>query len=180
MDANPAYIEKLRVAVRIAQFGHDPIDGRFCLTRSAAGPSTSAETVLDLLNSSLRVLPFLVEFENSVRLLTRLNLEWAMAGENVPEEMVLSREERGREEPVEIEFLNGNAIRGTVRIPLSAGFRASDFLNTAPDFYALHTRLGILLVNKLRVRETRLGVEPGSREMLQPGLANPFGGVPAS
>jgi hypothetical protein len=151
------YVEKRRVAVRVSQSGHDPVDGYFCL---AIGSEFTEEpqTVLELLNSPLRVIPFILEEDGSVILLTRQNLDWVVAGEQVEPELMFSTDSvHVREEPVELQFMTGTTIDGLMQIGTTDGSsRASDFLNAAPDFYPVITRLGTLLVNKTRVRETRL------------------------
>lgn len=164
------YVHKKRVPVRIAQSGHDPLDGFFALTpRDELGPG---ETILGLLNSSQRVIPFIVEGDGSIILLTRINLDWVIAGERADGSLVLPPDYRiTREEPVELHFMNGSAIDGMMQIEgAPTHCRASDFLNADPDFYPVITRLGTLLVNKNRVRETRLAT-------ISPGWAGPREGI---
>lgn len=151
------FVEKRRVAVRVSQISQDPLDGHMCLAGSIGG-SGGAETLLGLLNSPLRVIPFIVEGDGNVILLTRLNVEWVMAGDRVEPEMIYpSGYSVGREEPVEIQFLNGASIDGLIQMEVTEHrSRTSDFLNGDDDFYPVLTRVGTLLVNKSRVRETRL------------------------
>jgi hypothetical protein len=149
------YVKKRRVAVRVSQFGHDPVDGFFCLALEPDG-AKEPETILGLLNSSLRVIPFIVEDDGTVILLTRLNVDWVMAGERVESDLVVPHHTRVvREEPVALHFMNDTTIDGLIQMEEKDG-RASDFLNSAADFYPVRTRMGMLLVNKSRVRETRL------------------------
>lgn len=162
---NPLRIPKRRVPVRISQFGHDPIDGHLCLMPADAGNGLNAETVLGLLNSNVRVVPFIVDQGETVRLFTRLNIDWVMVDAQVSNEMVMRNPGREhREEPVEIEFMNGSTIVGMMQITGPKDFRPSDFLNTAHDFYPVRTRVGLLLVNKLRVSEVKLGVMIGNED----------------
>jgi hypothetical protein len=151
------YIEKRRVEVRISQIGHDPTDGFLCLAL-ASNTRGEPRTLLELLNSDLRVIPFLLEEDGAVILLTRLNLDWIVVGERVQPELIFPAHTlTSREEPVALHFLNGTTIDGLIQIdqPLAGG-RISDFLNSPADFYPVRTRLGTLLVNKSRVKETRL------------------------
>lgn len=151
------YIVKERIAVRVSQSGHDPLDGFFALASSSAD-GVGPRTILELLNSSRRVVPFIVAGDGNVILLTRLNLDWVMAGDRVPVGLVLPFDvEIVREEPVALHFMNGTTIDGLLQIsPTSEGDRASDFLNSDSDFYPVRTHLGMLLVNKCRVRDTQL------------------------
>jgi hypothetical protein len=151
------FVKKHGVAVRISQFGHDPLDGMFCVA-PAPDPKNEGRTVLELLNSDRRVIPFIVSGDGSVILLTRVNLDWVMAQDHdgsgliLPDDYII-----GREEPVEIEFMNGTTIDGILQMALDdEDTRASDFLNGPADFYPVLTRMGTLLVNKARVRSTRL------------------------
>lgn len=151
------YVTKTRVAVRISQSGHDPLDGYFALA-----PEPDAyriQTVLELLNAPKRVIPFIVEGDGGILLLTRLNVDWVMVDGEVDIALVLPESHQVlREEPVELHFMNGTTIDGLMQVEgHRSDWRASDFLNAEPDFYAMTTRLGILLVNKTRVREARLG-----------------------
>jgi hypothetical protein len=131
------------------------VDGFFCLAFGSTSPD-EPQTVLELVNSSLRVIPFIVEEDGSVILLTRQNLDWVMAGERVePEYVIPSESLAAREEPVVLDFMNGTTMDGLIQLAQREG-RASDFLNAPADFYPVRTRLGMLLVNKSRVRETRL------------------------
>jgi hypothetical protein len=150
------YMEKRRVDVRVSQSGHDPLDGFFCLAL-AGGPHEAPQTVLGLLNSPLRVIPFIVEGDGSVILVTRQNVDWVMTPEHVESGLVYpSGYVVTREEPAELEFMNGTTMDGLIQMAGQGAGRASDFLNGRDDFYPVLTRHGILLVNKSRVRETRL------------------------
>lgn len=153
----PPHVDKLRALVRVSYFGNEPVDGFYHLSPRAAfhaGP----ETVLELLNSKLRVIPFLASGDDAVRLLTRLNIDWVMAGAHVDESLVCPPEFTGRlGEVVQVSFQDERRIEGTLRVESSQQqLRASDFLNLSDDYYPLDTRVGILLVNKSRVRETRI------------------------
>lgn len=151
------YVAKRQIAVRASQSGHDPIDGFFCLALAPAPPE-EAGTLLELLNSSSRVIPLIRAEDGAVILLTRLNIDWVMAGERVEASLIYpARGETLREEPVVLHFMNGTTMDGLILMDAAAmGSRASDFLNDSGDFYPVRTRLGTLFVNKSRVRETRL------------------------
>jgi hypothetical protein len=149
------YIEKLQAAVRVSQPGEEPVDGWLSLSPQAQfhdGP----ETLLDLLNSAVRVIPLVRGAGQPVLLLTRLSLDWVMPAPDVTAERVGPRTYRvTREERVEVRFVDGRRIEGLVQMELPEDLnRASDFLNGAEDFFTLLTPFGILLVNKASVRET--------------------------
>lgn len=151
------HIAKQRVAVRVATIGHDPVDGYVCLAPERGDPGQPG-TILELLNSSHRVIPFILEGDGAIVLLTRTNFDWVIAGDRVERRFILPDEYLvARQEPVEIQFMNGTTIDGLIQIDGARGdLRASDFLNGSDDFYPVLTRLGTLLVNKERVKETRL------------------------
>jgi hypothetical protein len=148
-------IQKLRAAVRLSQPGESPLDGYLCLLPEVNGEQRP-ETILELLNSSRRVIPFLRPIDDSVVLLTRLNIDWAVAGAQVDPSWVMPvRSPATREQSVLLHFLDGSTMEGDVRWSSpGADIRLSDFLNSRQDFYPLVTRIGILMVNKNRVRET--------------------------
>jgi hypothetical protein len=152
----PQVIQKLRAPVRLSQPGEAPLDGYLCLLPDLDG---RPETILELLNSTRRVIPFLRAVDDSVGLLTRLNIDWVVAGAQVdPEWIMPKRSPAMREQSVRLQFFDGRTMEGDVRWPSpGADIRLSDFLNDAADFYPLVTRVGILMVNKNRVRETRVG-----------------------
>lgn len=158
---NARYVPKFPVPVRVAQPGYDPIDGYFALApQSDMRPD--GECVLELLNGAPRVVPLIMEENGRVILLTRLNIDWVMARGDAPMSlMIQSHGGPWREEAAEFHFVNGTMIDGLMQIgPGTDGARASDFLNDGKDFYPVRTRLGLLLVNKTRVRETRLSASP--------------------
>lgn len=154
------HVEKQRIAVRISMSGHDPLGGFLSLGPHSAG-HTAYESLLELLNSAQRVIPFIQE-DGQVILLTRANLAWVMAVERAERSLVVPADYVVvREETVELSFVNGTTIDGQIQIEETAtGSRASDCLNAPTDFYPVKTRLGILLVNKARVCETRLSRVP--------------------
>jgi hypothetical protein len=149
-------IQKLRAPVRLSQPGESPHDGFLCLLPELDG--RRPETILELLNSSRRVIPFLRPADDSVVLLTRLNIDWVVVGAQVDPAWVMPRRFPGtREQSVQLHFLDGRSMEGDVRWHSpGADIRLSDFLNDPADFYPLATRVGTLMVNKSRVRETRV------------------------
>ena len=150
-------IQKLRAPVRLSQPGESPLDGYLCLLPDLDGQQRP-ETILELLNSTRRVIPFLRAVDDSVGLLTRLNIDWVVPGAQVDPEWIMPRRSPAmREQTVRLQFFDGRIMEGDVRWPSpGADIRLSDFLNDAADFYPLVTRVGILMVNKNRVRETRV------------------------
>lgn len=150
-------IQKLRAPVRLSQPGEAPLDGHLCLLPELPGEGRP-ETLLELLNSPRRVIPFLRPIDESVVLLTRLNVDWVMASAQIDPSWIMPRRfPAAREQSVRLHFADGNQMEGDVRWTSPSGdVRLSDFLNDAADFYPLMTRIGILIVNKNRVRETRV------------------------
>jgi hypothetical protein len=154
----PAVIQKLRAPVRLSQPGESPLDGYFCLLPEVDG-HRRPETILELLNSTRRVIPFFRVADDNFVLFTRLNIDWVVPGAQVDPDWIMPRRLHAtREQSVRLQFFDGREMEGDVRwCSPGADIRLSDFLNDAADFYPLVTRLGILLVNKNRVRETRVG-----------------------
>ena len=151
-------IQKLRAPVRLSQPGDMPLDGYFCLLPEMDG-HPGPETILELLNSTRRVIPFFQVADDNVVLLTRLNIDWVVPGAQVDADWIMPKRLHAiREQSVRLQFFDGREMEGAVRwgSPLGADIRLSDFLNDPADFYPLVTRLGILMVNKNRVRETRV------------------------
>jgi len=150
-------IQKLRAPVRLSQPGDSPLDGYFCLLPDADGRGRP-ETILELLNSSRRVIPFFRIADDNFVLFTRLNIDWVVPGAQVDSDWVMPRRVHAtREQRVHLQFFDGREMEGDVRwTSPGADIRLSDFLNDAADFFPLVTRVGILMVNKNRVRETRV------------------------
>jgi hypothetical protein len=154
----PGYIKKHQASVRVCLPGQDPIDGTLSLSPDSpfhSGP----QTILELLNSQLRMIPFLLASSNDdVLLLTRVNIDWVVAGSGVEAELIQSRLlPITREENVLVTFSDGRVIDGFIQIELPEGMnRVSDYLNGPYDFFPLRTRLGVVCINKARVRDTRL------------------------
>jgi hypothetical protein len=152
-------IQKLRAPVRLSQPGENPVDGYLCLTPEVGG-QPRPETILELLNSPRRVIPFLRVHDESVALLTRLNIDWVVVGSQVDPTWVMpQRSPAMREQSVRLQFFDGRTMEGDVRwASPGADIRLSDYLNDRADFYPLVTRVGIMMVNKNRVREARVGL----------------------
>ena len=149
------YIEKLQAAVRVSQPGEEPLEGCLSLSPQAQyhdGP----ETLLDLLNSGVRVLPLLRSGGEPALLLARLQLDWVMPAPEVPRELVCPRAYLiTREERVGLQFADGRSLEGLIQMELPEDLnRTSDFLNGPEDFFPLLTPFGVVLVNKSSVRET--------------------------
>lgn len=158
------HILKQRIPVRVAQSGHDPLDGFFFLameTKDLLQPGT----IFEILNSSNGVIPFSLKTDGSVIMLTRLNVDWVMADHHVSPNLILPNDYVATKvEPAELYFMNGTTIEGIIEMDAAAGHqRTSDFLNGHDAFYPMLTRLGMLLVNKASVRMTKLAVTPSSQ-----------------
>jgi hypothetical protein len=151
------YIEKHQVPVRVSWPGQEPQAG-FLVPAAQSPHHEGPETVLDLLNSPLRVVPLVRGPGESVLLLTRLSIEWVMPDPQVPANLVCPRTYLvTREERVELHLVSGGCLKGLIQMELPEELnRASDFLNLPDDFFPLVTPFGRLLVNKHHVRETQV------------------------
>ena len=150
------YVEKHRASVRVCLPGQDPIDGHIALSHVSRSRQGS-ETILELLNMPQRVVPIMMP-EFQTLLVTRLNIDWVLAGTGVDPDLVCPRSYIvSREESVQVTFNDGRIIDGMIQMELPDDMnRASDFLNCSDDFFPLRTRLGIVIVNKARIRDTRV------------------------
>ncbi len=145
------------MAVRLCAAGEEPVAG-FIALAPAAPFHSGPETLLDRLNARDRVLPFERADDGAVMLVSRHDIDWVAPDPGVdpdrvgPHSYLVTREER-----VRIRLASGEELEGLIQMELPDTFnRTSDFLNGAEDFYALHTAEGPRLVNKLRIRHTRL------------------------
>ncbi len=153
----PSYIEKIQVPVRVVQPGAENISGYFAVAPQAEqhdGP----ESVLDLLNAPTRMLPFVRAADGTVLLVSRLGIDWIEADASVEQALVRPRSYLvTREERVQVRLGNGRRIEGLLQMELPEQYnRASDFLNSAEDFFALLTPGTTVLVNKVHVSGVRL------------------------
>lgn len=153
----PSFIDKLRVHLDIAEPGREPMKGVVSLSRQIGGHA-GPQTVLDLLNSSRRVVPVMRPADGTTVLFTRLQIAWVLAGNEVgfelmwPDSYQVTKEER-----VLVEMEDGSLLAGRIQMELPEDLnRASDFFNGAEDFFPLVARAGIYLVNKAKVRATQL------------------------
>jgi hypothetical protein len=159
----PEYLEKLRIPVRISLTGEDPLDGDLSLapiSEAHDGP----ESVLDILNAPARFVPFTRSDDQTCLLLSRTNINWVVTGPGVdPQRVCPANFMVMREESVHVTFTDGRGIDGLIQMELPEGMnRASDFLNCPEEFFALRSRLGVVLVNKQRVRDV-LVLEPSPK-----------------
>jgi hypothetical protein len=153
----PHLIQKLRTPVRIALPSQEPADGYLSLqtlSPNRGGP----ETILDLLNSEQRVVPFIRARDEAVLMLTRQNLLWVEADGGLDPELVCPRNYHvTHEERVRVRLEDGTLIDGVIQMELPEELnRASDFLNGDGDFYPLITRDGTVLINKARVLDMQV------------------------
>jgi hypothetical protein len=91
-------------------------------------------------------------------MVTRLNVEWVVAGLGVEDRLISTLAYHvTREESVQVTFNDGRIIDGVIQIEIQSGSqRVSDFMNGPHDFFPLRTRIGSVIVNKARIRDTRL------------------------
>ncbi len=152
-----SYVHKTRVPARLSQPNLDPRDGWFLLFPHV-GPERRAESLLELLNSQRSVIPFILAGDDSVLLLTRLNIDWVAVGAAVPAELVFPPGHKpNRGQRVELRFVDESRVEATVEWCSESGQdRLSDFLNTSDPFVASRAGFGTLIWNKERIRETRI------------------------
>ena len=147
---------KLRVAVRVRQAGQEPMDG-FLLLSPESEFRPGPETILERLNAGDRVIPFLRRSDGSTLLLTRLDLEWVMAGRGKSDRTVPATHFVTHQERVLVRLSSGGEMEGLIQMELPETLnRASDFLNGTDDFFPLVTDQSTFVVNKTRVLDTRL------------------------
>ena len=133
------YVEKLRVPVRFALLGDAPVHGEFSLAPQAElheGP----ETLLERLDTPQRILPFHRTADNSVVLVTRVDIAWVEAVDAVDPHLVRPKTHRPtREEGAHVGLLEGEVFDGVLAMEMPHEFfnRASDYLNGADDFFPL-------------------------------------------
>ncbi|TMQ63496.1 MAG: hypothetical protein E6K78_10560 [Candidatus Eisenbacteria bacterium] len=153
----PEFISKLRVAVRIRQTGEEPVDG-FLLLLPQAEFHRGPETILERLNATDRLIPFVRRSDGATLLVGRPELEWVAAARTVAAGLVLQQSHFvTHEERVAVRFRSGEEMEGLIQMELPEMLnRASDFLNGSDDFFALLTSAGTFLVNKGQVLHTRL------------------------
>ena len=153
----PSYLDKLLVPARVMLPGSGPLDGWFAL--SPATPFREGpESLLELLNSGVRVVPFIRDADDVVVLLSRDTIEWVEVGSEVdpawvrPGSFIVTREEQ-----VQVCMAGGQEFGGRVSLELPEHLnRVSDFLNQDDDFFPLAIERGTLLINKARLACLRL------------------------
>ena len=146
------YIQKIKVPVRVSRAGKAALDGYLFLSPDTPlhpGP----QTILERLNARDRVIPLARAGDGKVLLLSCESLQWVAPGEEIdpgllcPPTWFVTREER-----VRLRFIDGGEAEGLLRMELPVEHtRASDFMNSAEDFFPLVAPRGILLVNKRQV-----------------------------
>jgi hypothetical protein len=153
----PGYVQKIQVPVRVTQPGLEHTVGTLALAPQAQAHE-GPETLLELLNGPLRMIPFIRGADQAVLLLTRLSIDWVEADAKVEPSWIRPRNARiTREERVQLRLGDGRRIEGLLQVMLPGHLnRASDFLNAADDFFPLVTQSATVLVNKARVTGVRL------------------------
>lgn len=162
------YVEKIRVPVRVALRGEQPVEGFLSLAPQAEmheGP----ETILERMNEISRFVPFIRASDDVCVLLTRRHIEYVEAGHDVDVALVRPLAFRTtREERVTVRLLGGAArFDGVIAMEQPDEFnRTSDYLNGDEDFFPLLMTAGTLLMNKWRVLDVCVhesGVARGPR-----------------
>jgi len=156
-----AFVQKIRVPVTLSQPNEPPRDG-WLLLYPQAGYEDRPESIVELLNSTRSVIPFVAPEDGSVLLLTRSNIDWVVVKSDVSARLILPPEYRvTHEQRVELRFEDESRVEGVVQWDAPTGnHRLSDFLNWTEDFFVVQSELGTLVVNRERVRETRIAEEP--------------------
>jgi len=153
----PSYVDKNLLPVRVVLPGGEQIDGLVALAPSAPlrdGP----ETLLDLLNSSQRVIPVIRNADGAVLLVSRLAIEWVEVEHDVDRTLVRPQPRLdSREERVQVRQVDGRLCEGLVAMELPEhNNRVSDFLNLSEDFFMLEVRSGTMVFNKARIAGVRV------------------------
>jgi hypothetical protein len=173
-----AHVEKVRVPVRLSQANRDPRDGWLLLfPQVEAGGRT--ESLVELLNSRRKVIPFLPSDEESVLLLPRLNIDWVVVGTGAESSFIFpAGREPTREQRAEMLFVDQRRLEVTLQWrAVDDHFRLSDFLNSSDDFVTARAGFGTLIVNMNRIREIRI-TQPAARVVL-PGAGAHRAGAPS-
>jgi hypothetical protein len=133
----------------------EPLDGALMLYRH--GAEGRQETLLELLNASNEVIPF-IKADGNVLLLTRTNIGWVFISSGVAFTL-LARPEAPptRRQRVQLRFTDARRIDGAIQWnALEEHRRLSDFLNECGQFFLMVTGIGFLVVNRAQVLETHI------------------------
>jgi len=153
----PGYVDKLLVPAYATFPGPERVEGAF--TVSARSPlRPGPESLLELLNSPQRMLPFIRSADDVVLLVARLSIDWVEVDPEVPGAHVRPATFLvTREEHVQVRLTDGRLVEGVVSMELPDHLnRISDYLNLDEDFFALTGPSGTVLINKARVQGVRL------------------------
>lgn len=171
-----AYVQKIRVPIRLAQPNLDPRDGWFLLFPNL-DQGGRPETVFELLNSSRTVIPFIQADDAKVILLTRANLDWVAIGEGVPPDLIVPPgPPANHQQRVQLRFIDERRVDATIEWRGDRDrARLSDFLNWNEAFLVAKTGFGTLIVNKLRIRETQIVADaPGTPDTQEQPASQAF------
>lgn len=171
-----AYVQKIRVPIRLAQPHLDPRDGWFLLFPNL-DQGDRAETVFELLSSSRAVIPFIQADDASVILLTRANIDWVAIGDNVlPDLIVPPGPPANHQQRVQLRFIDEGRVDALIEWRGDRDrARLSDFFNWDEPFLVAKTGFGTLIVNKLRIRETRIVADaPGALDTPEQATSQAF------
>ena len=162
------FVKKRRMTVRVCLPGEESSDGLFFIAFEPEAGGTP-ETLLGLLNSRRRFVPFVMSEDSRVRMLLRQGIDWVLAGPEAPAELIGVDPALVADENVELAFMDARTISGRLVRSRHGELRVSDHLNGPDDFFALRTRVGTLLVNKLRVAgmllvDSRTDIRPTPKE----------------
>ena len=153
----PPYVHKMRVPVTLSQLSREAREG-WCLVTVGSNRGDRSESLLELLNSGVVVIPFLPQHDPDVVLVTRQHIEWIAVSSTVDAPLVAPLDRKvTREQRVELRFMDQRHLEGIIQWDGTGDHgRLSDFLNGPDDFFLLKTSAGPFLVNRQRLAETRV------------------------
>lgn len=157
-------VQKLRVPVRLCLAGTAAVSGNLFVascSESREGP----ESVLDRLNSAVRVLPFERAGDGAMLMVVRARVDWVLAAPEVPPFLVQPPHFLPtREERVRVRTHDGGAFDGVLAFEMPhERNRVSDFLNAGEDFFPLGTPQGTVLLRKDAVLDVELRGDGAAR-----------------
>ena len=153
-DFPPYKIETLRKPARVFLVGGEILEGTFFLSPisiSHKGP----ETVLELLSGERRYLPFETD-QGKVVLVQKTNIVKILLDEEPPDYVGAKKQTH-----ITVRFVDQSSLEGRLSFLMPVGHsRVSDFLNSAGQFFYIHTNGGTYLVSQSHVSFVELLDEP--------------------
>lgn len=153
----PRVVEKRPVPVRLSQSGQSPLDGDLMLF-PAVGPDERPETLLELLNGTRQVIPFIQSEDGQVVLVVRPNIGWVAVRREANPRLLFPPSYRVTHvQPVQLYFTDENRIEAAIEWDQSnPHHRLSDHLNDSTDFFPVRASFGLVFINRQRLRQLRI------------------------